>query len=80
MEAIDLKTVIGIYPICNTGAVLIHQIDYREDKVLASIPGETPEWCDLKEEPMDGELELGFLLGSFFIPLAGVMRFWGGDG
>ena len=44
---IDLSTVIGVYAICNTGAVLVHAIDYGEDKVLASINGEDAEWCDL---------------------------------
>ena len=78
MEAIDLKSVIGICPISNTGAVLVYQIDYGEDRVLASMPGEPPEWCELKEEPVDDELELGFSLGSFFVPLAGVERFYGG--
>lgn len=75
---IDLDTVIGVYTICNTGAVLVHQIDYGEDKVLASINGENPEWCDLREEYMEctGELELGFTLGAFFIPFCEVMRFY----
>ena len=75
MEAIDLKSIIGICPISNTGAVLMYQIDYGEDRVLAGMAGETPEWCELKEEPVDGELELGFSLGSFFVPFADVMRF-----
>ena len=47
---IDLSTVIGVYPLCNTGAVLLHKIDYGEDRVLASINGKNPEWCSLKEE------------------------------
>ena len=77
---IDLKTVIGVYTLCNTGAVLVHAIDYGEDKVLASINGISPEWCSLTKEYMEstGELELGFSLGSFFIPLCEVMRFYGG--
>ena len=33
---IDLSKVIGVYGLCNTGAVLVHAIDYPEDKVLAS--------------------------------------------
>ena len=80
-KMIDLATVIGVYPICNTGAVLVHRIDYAEDKVLASINGENPEWCDLKEEYMEtsGELEEGFTLGELFIPFAEVMRFYGGN-
>ena len=35
MGMIDLASVIGVYPICNTGAVLVHKIDYGEEKVLA---------------------------------------------
>ena len=49
---IDLTTVIGVYPICNTGAVLVHAIDYSEDKVLASVNGRNPEWLSLEEEYM----------------------------
>ena len=76
---LDLSTVIGVYTICNTGAVLVHAIDYGEDKVLASIIGISPEWCSRTEEYMEstGDLELGFTLGSFFIPLCEVMRFYG---
>ena len=78
---IDLSTVIGVYTICNTGAVLVHKIDYDEDRVLASINGKDPEWCSLTEEYMEtsGELELGFYLGQFFIPFCEVMRFYGGS-
>ena len=66
--------------LCNTGAVLVHAIDYAEDKILASINGENPEWCAMTEEYMEvtGETELGFTLGSFFIPLCEVMRFYSG--
>lgn len=77
---IDLSAVIGVYPICNTGAVLVHAIDYGEDRVLASINGADPEWCGLTEEYMETteELELGFRLGGLFIPFCEVMRFTGG--
>lgn len=77
---IDLTTVIGVYALCNTGAVLVHAIDYGEDRVLASINGEDAEWCSLTEEYMEatGELELGFTLGGLFIPFCEVMRFYGG--
>jgi hypothetical protein len=80
MGMIDLTSVIGVYPICNTGAVLVHKIDYGEEKMLASINGEGAEWCSLTEEYMEtsGELELGFTLGELFIPFAEVMRFFGG--
>ena len=79
-KMVDLSTVIGVYALCNTGAVLVHAIDYGEDKVLASINGENAEWCGMTEEYMEstGELELGFSLGSLFIPLCEVMRFYGG--
>lgn len=75
---IDLSTVIGVYGLTNTGAVLVHSIDYAEDKILASINGENPEWCPMTEEYMErsGELELGFTLGSLFIPLCEVMCFY----
>ena len=77
---IDLSAVIGVYALCNTGAVLIHAIDYGEDKVLASVNGVSPEWCPLTEEYMETteELELGFRLGELFIPFCEVMRFTGG--
>lgn len=76
-KVIDLSTVIGVYPLCNTGAVLVHSIDYGEDRILASINGANPEWCGMTEEYMEstGELELGFTLGSLFIPFFEVMRF-----
>ena len=77
---IDLSTVIGVYAICNTGAVLVHGIDYGEDKVLASINGEDAEWCEMTEQYMETseELELGFNLGELFVPFCEVMRFYGG--
>lgn len=79
-EMIDLNTVIGVYPLCNTGAVLVHKIDYGEDKVLASINGKDPEWCGMAEAAWDDEEdeELGFYLGSLFVPFSQVMRFYGG--
>ena len=80
-KVIDLSTVIGVYPLTNTGSVLVHAIDYGEDKVLASINGNDPEWCSLTEQYMEAteELELGFVLGSFFVPFCEVMRFYGGN-
>lgn len=80
LKMIDLSTVIGVYTICNTGAVLVHAIDYGEDKVLASINGEDAEWCEMTEQYTEtsGELELGFSLGELFVPFCEVMRFYGG--
>ncbi len=77
-KMIDLDTVIGVYTLTNTGAVLVHDIDYGEEKILASMNGEHPEWCRMTEQYVD-ELEeetLGFLLGEFFVPLCEVMRFY----
>ena len=80
-KVIDLSKVIGVYGLCNTGAVLVHAIDYPEDKVLASINGDNPQWCEITEAFREGEdeLELGFFLGSFFVPFCDVMRFYGGS-
>lgn len=68
--------VIGIYCLFNTGSVLVHQIDYADDRVLASVNGENPEWCAITEEYYEctGETELGFYFGSFFVPFIEVMR------
>ena len=79
-KAIDLPKVIGVYTLCNTGSILVHAIDYPEDKVLASINGDNPQWCEITEACREGEdeLELGFFLGSIFVPFCAVMRFYGG--
>lgn len=76
MKKDALTTVLGVCSFCNTGAILIHAIDYSEDRVLASISGEGAEWCAMTEEYREctGELELGFTFGSLFIPFAEVMR------
>ena len=77
---INLKTAIGVYSLTNTGAVLVHAIDYDGERVLASINGRDAEWCGLTEACAEGmdEMELGFYLGSIFVPLSEVMRFCGG--
>ena len=77
---INLKTVIGVYSLTNTGAVLVHAIDYDGERVLASINGRDAEWCGLTEACAEGmeDMELGFRLGSIFVPLSEVMRFCGG--
>ena len=81
-KVIDASKIIGIYPICSTGAVLVYAINYEEDKVLAGINENAPEWCDLKEEFCEdlGEELLGFSVGSFFIPLFEVQRFFSSVG
>lgn len=67
--------VIGSYPFCNTGSVVIHEIDYAEDKVLASINCIDPQWYDIEwyiDE--DTEPKPGFNMGDWFINLDEVMR------
>lgn len=65
--------VIGVYTFCNTGSVCVHEMD--GDRVLASINGRDPIWCDVTEKMNDDdEWESGFVLGSFFIPFSQVMR------
>ena len=56
------KKIIGVYPMFNTGGICVHAIDDAEDKVLASVNGENPEWCEMAEQPQeDGdEMESGF--------------------
>lgn len=77
---VDLNSIIGIYPLCNTGAVLVYAIDYSEDKVLAGVNDNQPEWFKLTEEysEISQELELGFRMGALFIPLYEVQRFYRG--
>lgn len=76
---IDLKKVIGIFTISNTGSVLIYELDYGGDRILAGINDNAPEWCRLTEELNEetGDLEPGFFLGSFFVPMSQIMRFYG---
>ena len=38
-KVIDLSKVIGVYGLCNTGAVLVHFIDYPEDTLSAPPEG-----------------------------------------
>lgn len=61
------KKIIGVYPMFNTGGICVHAIDHAEDKVLASVNGESPEWCEMAEQPQeDGdEMESGFCSAPF---------------
>lgn len=78
-KMVNLRDVIGIYGLCNTGSVLVYKIDYGEDRVLAGINADPPEWCEIKDQYVEGseELETGFALGKLFIPFSEVMRFYG---
>lgn len=78
----ELK-IIGVFAVCNTGGICVHEIDHAEDQVLASMNGKNPEWYPIVEKPLSeitGEekdeetLESGFMFGSFFVPFSEVMK------
>ena len=77
-KMIDATKIIGIYPICNTGAVLLYDIDYTEDSILAGFNTEKPGWYRLTEKYCEssGDVELGFWIGALFVPLFEVQRFY----
>ena len=72
--------VIGVFAVCNTAGICVHEIDHAEERVFASMNGIDPEWYQITEKPqseMGGdsdELESGFEFGSFFVPFSEVMR------
>lgn len=72
--------VIGVFAVCNTAGICVHEIDHAEDRVLASVNGIDSEWYPITEKPqseMGGgsdELESGFEFDSFFVPFSEVMR------
>jgi len=39
--------VIGALGITNSCSINIYEIDHLEDKVLAGLNNQTPEWCDI---------------------------------
>ncbi len=75
-EKIDLSTAIGVYSLTNACSVLVHRIDYMDDRVLFSLNCESPEWCEMTEEYVESSdsLEPGFAFGSLFVPFSEVMR------
>lgn len=64
-----MKEAIGVYGLFNTCGVFVYDIDYVEDKVLAGINTDEPEWFDISN---DYE---GFSMGEWFIPFNEVMLF-----
>ena len=76
MEACEKRKPVGAYTFCNTGSVLVYEIDMAEDKVLAGINDDPPEWCDIKEiySEETEQLEPGFCIGSFLVPFFSVIR------
>lgn len=70
-----MPPVVGVYGICNTGGILVYEIDHAKERVLAGINRVKPRWCAITEkENDDGEWESGFMFGSFFVPFSQVMR------
>lgn len=78
----ELK-IIGVFAVCNTGGICVHEIDHAEDQVLASMNGKNPEWYPIVEKPLSeitGEekdeetLESGFMFGSIFVPFSEMMK------
>ena len=51
------EKIIGVFPMFNTGGICVHAIDDAEDKVLASVNGENPEWCEMTEQPQEMEMK-----------------------
>lgn len=67
--------VIGVYTFCSTGSVLVHKIE--GDRVLASINGKSPHWCDITDEwdEDEADFESGFYFRpDFFVPFSQTMR------
>ena len=75
VEGKALKTV-GVFPISNTLAICVHEIDQADDRVLASGNGGSPEWYPMTEQHNEDtdEWEQGFMFGSIFVPFSQVMR------
>lgn len=59
--------ILAVYPICNAGAILIHDINEYDETVLASINGEHPDFYNIVDD--------GFYFGEWFIPFAECMRY-----
>jgi len=77
-KMIDMNDIIGVYNFSNTMSLLIHKIDYVDDRVLVSENGENKQWCDIVEydDVEEGSVELGFKYGEILIPFSEVLRFW----
>lgn len=65
------NNVIAAYCLCNTASVNIYDIDYTEDKVLAGINDQEPEWCQIDYNDEDEDI---FRLGELEVPLNQCMR------
>ena len=69
--------VLGIYPLTNTGSLVIHSMD--DEQVQVSLNGGKPESCERVSQIKlddDGEYDMvdGFLWGEMLVPFDDVMR------
>ena len=74
-KTINTEDIVGVYPLTNTGSLLIHKIDHTDDRVKVSLNGQFPSWCCIENEIIDSQLEPGFHWGDTFIPFNAVLRF-----
>lgn len=61
-----MSKIIGVFPMFNTGGICVHAIDDAEDKVLASVNGENPEWCEMAEQPQEDGDGVGLFVRLLF--------------
>ncbi|MCD8398110.1 MAG: hypothetical protein LUD12_13180 [Lachnospiraceae bacterium] len=72
----NLPEMAGVFTVSNTMSICVYEIDYADDRVLATANGENPEWYPITEQHNEdtGEWEQGFMFGSFFVPFSQVLR------
>ena len=71
---VDANKIVGVHPVSNTGSIVVHEIDHMDDRVLVSLNGQNPEWCEITEMESDQEAQFGFKWGEMFVPFSEVMR------
>lgn len=66
---------IGAYTLSNNSGILVYEIDYVEDKVLACFvyfdQFDKKIWCDIVS---DEDERMGFMFNNLFVPFEEVMR------
>lgn len=66
---------IGAYTLSNNSGILVYDIDYTEDKVLACFvyfdQFDKKIWCPIVT---DDEDRMGFMFNEMFVPFEDVMR------
>ena len=75
MGFVEANDVIGIYPLCNTGSLVIIKLDEQEERVLVGLNGQNPEWCKIEErmDPESPEETIpGFYWGELYVSFTDV--------